>query len=530
MSVYPLNYQGINQITREVSEFLKSQEIDRKELLKTRLSIEELLMKYLEQFPGEAPCELLLTKRFGQIRVLLKIRAAPFDPQGELSEADSFFNACMRNLHQLPRWDYWNGENRISFTFKKKQKVSDVALNVGAVVLASVLGILLKLLAPSDACATFCSAFLDPVNDALMGLLRGASIFFIFFSILNGICSMGDIATFNKIGKGMFRRIFVIMLAITVVFCALSALVFPVTSGGNSSFDLAGLWKLMLDIIPVNFVDAFLSGNTLQVSFLSIAIGVIILILGEKGKNVSTLISDLNDIVMLLLQGIISCLPLSVFISVLDMILTGDLKEISGFYKYPLLTVLFLFLTALFFVLRTCVSQKLSVRTFLQKLKPITLVALTTSSTTAPVSESYKVCEEKLGIDKQIIHIGWPINASFLGEAILIDAIVGCLACAELFGVPVNVSQLITLVLNACILSIATPKISGVMVTVYSVLLGMLNIPSAAALAMIIPCQIIVDPLATWLNCMILHAELVEEAASAGLINRDVLRSTDNMK
>ena len=88
-----------------------------------------------------------------------------------------------------------------------------------------------------------------------------------------------------------------------------------------------------------------------------------------------------------------------------------------------------------------------------------------------------------------------------------------------------NVSQLITLGLNACILSMATPKISGVMVTVYSALLGILSIPSAAALALIIPCQLIIDPLATCLNSVIVHTQLIEQANAAGLINKEVLRS-----
>ena len=529
MSSYPLSYKGINNIIHDVSDFLKSQELDRKELLRTRLSLEEILMKYLEQGQAEALCELSLTKRFGQIRILLKIRSESFDPQGDLSEEDSFFNACMQNLHQVPTWSYRNGENRISYTFYKKQKISDEALNIGSIVLAVVLGLTLKFLFPTGECKAFCESYLDPVNDTLMGILKGTAIFFIFFSILNGICSMGDMATFNKIGRGMFRRIIALMLSTTVVFCFLTALIFPVSSAGGGSFDLAGLWQRIISIVPVNFVDAFLSGNTLQVSFLSIVIGLIILILGEKGKNVASLLSDLNDIIMLFLQGIIRCLPVSVFISILDMILTGNLNEITRFYKYPLFTLLFTLLAAAFLMVRTCISQKLPVTTFLRKIKPIALVALATSSSTATVSESYKICEEKLGIDKQIIHIGWPINASFTGVAILIDVVVGCLVCAEFFRIPVNIASLVTLGLNACILSMATPKVSGIMVTVYSALLGMLNIPSAAALALIIPCQLIIDPLATCLNSIIIHAELIEQADSAELLNKDVLRSTDNI-
>ena len=111
---YPLDYQGISRITHEVSDYLKNQGIDRKEFLRTRLSIEELLMKYMEHFQDTVPCELSLTKRFGQIRVLLRIKGASFDPQGDLSEEDSFYNTCMRNLNLAPTWSYRNGENRIS--------------------------------------------------------------------------------------------------------------------------------------------------------------------------------------------------------------------------------------------------------------------------------------------------------------------------------------------------------------------------------------------------------------------------------
>ena len=85
--------------------------------------------------------------------------------------------------------------------------------------------------------------------------------------------------------------------------------------------------------------------------------------------------------------------------------------------------------------------------------------------------------------------------------------------------------MLVTLGLNACILSMATPKISGIMVTVYSALLGMLGVPTAAALALIIPCQLFIDPIATCASSIIIQTELIEQADSAELLNKDILHS-----
>lgn len=74
MASYPLSYQGIEQGIIEISTYLKNQDIDRKEILETRLNLEETLMKYNEVFTESNSYELSMFKRFGQIRVLLKIK------------------------------------------------------------------------------------------------------------------------------------------------------------------------------------------------------------------------------------------------------------------------------------------------------------------------------------------------------------------------------------------------------------------------------------------------------------------------
>ena len=46
MSLFKLDYQGIDGIIRETTGFLQNNGVERKEIVRIRLPLEEMLMKY----------------------------------------------------------------------------------------------------------------------------------------------------------------------------------------------------------------------------------------------------------------------------------------------------------------------------------------------------------------------------------------------------------------------------------------------------------------------------------------------------
>ena len=78
---YLLNADGLDQIAAVLQEVLSDQGLERREALRIRLTMEELLLRVMEA-QGEDPVTVTLSmkKRFGTQTILLRYGGPSFDP------------------------------------------------------------------------------------------------------------------------------------------------------------------------------------------------------------------------------------------------------------------------------------------------------------------------------------------------------------------------------------------------------------------------------------------------------------------
>lgn len=57
---------------------------------------------------------------------------------------------------------------------------------------------------------------------------------------------------------------------------------FPIVKAGTTGFDGGEIYTMLLDIVPDSVISPFINGNTMQVIFLSICIGIAMLVLNLK--------------------------------------------------------------------------------------------------------------------------------------------------------------------------------------------------------------------------------------------------------
>ena len=120
-------------------------------------------------------------------------------------------------------------------------------------------------------------------------------------------------------------------------------------------------------------------------------------------------------------------------------------------------------------------------------------------------------CDQKLGIDKKLITFGIPMSTAVFKLGSIIYRVVLAFGLAEIFGVSITTLWMITCILLSYCLSIAVPAIPGGGMSVLTLLLSQLGIPSEA-LALALACDIIMDSLSTACNCYCDLAELANIA------------------
>ena len=133
-------------------------------------------------------------------------------------------------------------------------------------------------------------------------------------------------------------------------------------------------------------------------------------------------------------------------------------------------------------------------------------------------------CENKLGISKKLTSFGIPLGLISYMPAEGIATIVLLLYAASVYKVNVSIIWLFIAIALTVALTAATPPVSGIGILTYTVLFAELSIPSSA-LTMAMVADILIGFIVIPMNQAMLQMELVAEAETLDLLNKDVLRA-----
>ena len=375
MQDYTLTNHDIDVACHEVETFCERANGEKRDILRIRLAVEEILLKYQEAFGIKGTFQFQCRKRINRLYVSFSIPGERNDVvHTDGGEESAILKGVLSGMGEIPFLRYG------------KQLSTGKTVNF------------------------LSEEMITPVFDTFMGLLSAFASPLIFLSVAGGIYNIGDIATLGKVGKRMISRFLWMTLIFTTVFGIAILPLFPLTGSGSSSFRLSELLEMVLGIVPDNFFTPFLEGNPLQIIFLAALAGTAMLILGNRAAIVSLFLEQANAIILLIMENISAFVPVFIFGSLFNMILGKNFSVLLKAYKVlPVMLLGDVFLMAVYTGL-VRIRKKVSTAVFLKKVFPVFLIGLTTASSAAAFLENRKVCEEKLGIDKKIVNIGVPLG------------------------------------------------------------------------------------------------------------------------
>ena len=514
---------NIDLASKKIEGFLSQNKVEGKNIIRIKLAAEETLLKLQEKFGEQAAFSLKCVKRLGSLKVEIILAGERFDPfEQQEDEYDSdVLRSMLSYMGIAPAWQYKNGLNIVTFTPKKK-KPSQMKQMVVAILLALVMGGISNLV--PDIMYFISLQIITPIFNTFMGLLTAISGPMIFLSVTWGIYSIGDTSTFGKIGKRMIIRYIVMTLIVTSVVLLAYIPFFDIQQGSGGAFNFSELFDMILDIIPNNFFTPFTEGNPLQIIFVAVAVGLAVLILGNKTAVATTFIEQSNYIVQLIMEAITSLIPFFIFGSIFTMIVGGNISLLASAYKLLPIMLLGHLIAIAIYTLLVCFNRKISPSLLYKKMMPTFLIGLFTASAAAAYATNAECCEKDLGIDKKIINFGIPLGQVVFmpGASILFLAAGICMA--EVYGVSLSITWLITALIITVVLAIAAPPVPGGALTCYTILFMQLEIPPEA-IAITIALNLILEFAATAVNLFCLQTELIELSASLDILDYAKLRA-----
>ena len=497
---YKLNEININAACEAADAYLVKKKTKSEDRIRTKLSIEEVLINYKDVFGTETEFAL----DFGgglKNRIRLTVPGRPVDPfnaAGTAVDEDQFMVKVLTRTGQLPRWKYVRGFNSVQFILAKKS-IPELGKLLIAITAAIVLGLLVRLL-PADVSEMLQQDIVTPLLRTFLGFLNAIAGPMIFLSVVWGIYSVGDASTFSEVGRRVCVRFLLYLCILTVLVALISLPFFSLKSGNAQSGDqLSSLYQMVLNIVPDNLFTPFSRGNTLQILFVGIMAGVTMLVTGRDTQVVADLTEQLGFIIEGMMGFICKLIPVFVFGSLFIIVASSDLASLDAGGKFFAWTLAGCLLMVLFHTVLACVRMRITPLDLWKRVMPTFIIAITTASSSAALTSNIKVCTEKLGISHRLANFGVPFGQILYKPGVAVLFLIAAFNTAEASGTEVSATWYIIAVVMCIVLSIAAPPVPGGMAASFSVLFAQLSLPESD-LAIILSLSTILDFVITATN------------------------------
>lgn len=529
LTVDSLTALDIDFLSEKTAEILQDEmKLDRKEVLRLRLSVEEVLLLWREAFGEDTGLSLRYGKRLGRPFIELALAGKRFNPYEQYEEGLGSREDVQNMLAfygLTPAYSYVDGVNCLTL-MPKRRKTGTIQKMLGSFAAAVLVGLLCGFL-PDAVRSGLAKQVLQPLFNTFMSVLSAISGPLIFLSVLWGIYAIGDVSMLGRIGKKMVLR-FVAFTFVILSLCAAGTFwMFELNFDGvqKTQNQFAEIYAMILDIVPPNIVVPFSEGNSLQIIFLAVVVGLAMLILRDKITVMAECVEQVNYIVQLIMDAVGTLVPTFVFISVLNMMLTGMLLTAISSLKEIVVCAVGCAAAVLLYALWISLTKKVSWIGILKKLFPTMLIALTTASSAAAYGTNLETCEKKLGIDKRIVNFGLPLGQVVFMPGGGIMFLTMAFMMAEYAQVAVSLSWVVMAVIVASLLAIAAPPIPGGGLSVYTILFLQLGIPMET-LTLALALNTIIEFFGTAANLACLQMELTLVADKMGMLDTEVLHKT----
>ena len=518
-----LNAAAVDKCSEYIRNFLSKINISSREIMRYAMSAEEILLEYFEDSEIRN-IRLKTGKKFSYHYITLEIDGNSKNIYAKQESEQGLLNGViLRNIGLFPEYSYKNQTNIYTFRLKNKPLNPFVSLAI-SISSALIIGTLGKLV--PDIASFILENILTPLYDAFFNILGCIACPMVFLSVAWGIYGLGDAATLKRVGKKLILGYTGTVLVITALFTILLTPFFDLKFSGFSGkgTGIFSIFSMLLEIIPHNIFEPFINGNTLQIIFIAVIIGIAMLILAQKTTAVAKAVEQINYIVNFLIELICKLVPYFIFIVVLNIIWTDTFSSIISIAKLFMIFAISAVVFALGFSVYTGIKNSVSPITVIKKGIPAFIIAFTTASSAASFGTNINTCRTQYGISKTITSFGLPLGMVTFKPTTSLSYVAISLAFAEIYNIDISVSWIVFLIISAVILAIATPPIPGGAMTAYTVLFAQLGIPSQA-LAIAITCDVIFDFISTGFDQYLIPLELLNQAGKLGVLDKNILKS-----
>ena len=392
-------------------------------------------------------------------------------------------------------------------TKNTKKKLSLSTLIFTALLLGALFGVGLHYLIPTGHIRDdiIIEGMLYVVGQGFIRLMQMLVVPLVFCSLVCGSMAIGDTKTLGKVGiKTVLFYLFTTAMAVTVAL-SVASLINPglgvkvdnISTSEVSLSESKPLTEILLNIIPKNPIESLATADMLPIIVFALFVGIMLAKLGSKTSTIANFFSQFNDIMMEMTMVVMSVAPIGVFCLIARTFANIGFSAFVPMLKYMGAVILALAIQCFgVYQILLFLFTRLNPMRFIKKFFPVMSFAFTTATSNATIPLSIDTLHKKIGVSKKISSFTIPLGATVNMDGTSIMQGVAVIFIAQVYGISLTPSDLLTVVATATLASIGTAGVPSVGLVTLAMVLQSVGLPTEG-IALIMGIDRILDMLRT---------------------------------
>ncbi|KUJ73100.1 sodium:dicarboxylate symporter [Thiomicrospira sp. WB1] len=375
------------------------------------------------------------------------------------------------------------------------------------------------------------------IGTLFLNALKMIVVPLVVSAIITGISKVGSAGGFERLGgKTLGYYLLTSFIAVLIGLFFVNTLQPGVTDGpapvletdhemmaaveGKGAGDVV---EVFLRMIPVNVVDAAAQGQMLGLIFFSLLFGFFMTRLkGELRDTLTRFWEGVFEVMLLITQLVMKFSPIGVFGLVAASIANTGFDQFGNLALFFMTVVLALLVHALIVMPLILYFLGGGKNPWLhyQAMAPALLTAFSTSSSSSTLPVTLTSLEKRAGVSNRVSSFVLPLGATVNMDGTALYECVAAIFIAQLFGVPLDWSTQLLIVVIALTTSIGVAGIPSASLVAISIILVAVGLP-AEAIGLLLVVDRLLDMMRTTVNVFSDSVGAVVIARSEG--EKDVL-------
>jgi Na+/H+-dicarboxylate symporter len=268
------------------------------------------------------------------------------------------------------------------------------------------------------------------------------------------------------------------------------------------------LARWIVELLPANVFKAASDGAMLPLILFAVLLGLALTrVSGAPGVAVLHVFKGISEAMLVLVAWVLRFAPIGVFALAIPLAARMGLAAAGALIYYiALLSLVSAAFIAIVLYPATVIIGRVPLARFARAAAPAQAVAFTSRSSLAALPATFEGAREGLGLPEEIVSFFLPLAASMFRVGAAMAQVVGVLFIARLYNVPLEASQLATIVVTVVLTTFSVPGVPAGAIIVMAPVLYAANVP-VEGLGVLLGVDTIPDMFRTmanvtgWLGC-----------------------------